>query len=49
MAIITPRQGERATGKKLNRVICIATLNVGTMKNCNNEIVEMLPRRQKDI
>ena len=49
VAIIKPGQGERSTGREVNRVICIATLNVRFMRGRSNEIVEMLSRRQVDI
>ena len=45
MIVIVPGQGERSTGKD----VCIATLNLGTMRGQSNEIVEMLSRRMIDI
>ena len=49
MVAIVPGQGERSAGKEVNRDTRIATLNVGTMRNRSNEIVEMLSRRLVDI
>ena len=48
MVAIVPGQGERYTGKEVNRDIRIAILNVGTMRGRSNEIVEM-SRRLIDI
>ena len=49
MVAIVPGQGERSAGKGINRDICIATLNVGSVRGQSNENVEMLPRRLIDI
>ena len=42
MVAIVPGHGEWFAGKEVNRDICIATLNVGTMRGQSSEIVEML-------
>ena len=39
VTIIMPGQAERSNDKKVNRVICIPTLNVGIMRGQSNEIV----------
>lgn len=49
MPIITLDQGERSVDKKVSSVICITNVNVRTMKDCSNEIVKILSRRQKDV
>ena len=49
MVAIVPGQGERSAGKEVNRDICIAILNVGTMRGQSNEIVKTLSRRLIDI
>lgn len=49
MPIITLDQGERSVDKKISSVICITNVNVRTMKDCSNEIVKILSRRQKDV
>ena len=46
---ILPGQGERFTGKEVNRDIHIATLNVGTMWGRSNDNVEMMSRKLIDI
>ena len=49
MVAIVPGEGERSAGKGISRDICIATLNVGTVRGWSNETVEMLSRRLIDI
>ena len=49
MVAIVPGQRERFAGKEVNRDICIATVNMGTMRGRSNGIFDMLSRRLKDI
>ena len=49
VAIIKSGQGQRSLDKDVNRVICVATLNVGTMGGRSNDIVKILLRTEAEI
>ena len=49
VAIITSGESQRSPGKEVNRVICVATLNVGTIRGRSNDIVKIRSRTEAEI